>query len=82
MLAGDYTTCLTSLMRYPTGIDISFVIEHALHLKDPQKHPPPAVTSFPNIPMVKLQKASQRFHLRKNMEALDISFPKSKNSKR
>lgn len=52
LLSGDYTTCMTYLMRYPGAVDISYIIEHALFLRDPQKHSLPAMTSFPNPPVV------------------------------
>nr|CAD7588099.1 unnamed protein product [Timema genevievae] len=52
LLEGDYTTCLTYLMRYPGAVDITYIIEHALFLKDPQKHCVPAMTTFPNLPVV------------------------------
>ncbi|XP_063230326.1 TBC1 domain family member 5 isoform X2 [Bacillus rossius redtenbacheri] len=52
LLGGDYTTCLTYLMHYPGAVDISYIIEHALFLKDPQKHCAPAMTTFPNLPAV------------------------------
>jgi TBC1 domain family protein 5 len=36
VLSGDYTTCMTYLMRYPGAVDITYIIEHALFLRDPQ----------------------------------------------
>jgi hypothetical protein len=36
VLSGDYTTCMTCLMRYPGAVDISYIIEYALFLMDPQ----------------------------------------------
>lgn len=38
VLNGDYTTCLTHLMKYPGNIDISLVIRYAMHIKSPQTH--------------------------------------------
>ncbi|KDR24084.1 TBC1 domain family member 5 isoform X2 [Zootermopsis nevadensis] len=52
LLNGDYTTCMTYLMRYPGAVDITYIIEHALFLRDPQKYCLPAMTSFPKLPMV------------------------------
>ncbi|XP_069675609.1 TBC1 domain family member 5 [Periplaneta americana] len=52
LLSGDYTTCMTYLMRYPGAVDITYIIEHALFLRDPQRHCSPAMTSFPNLPKV------------------------------
>ncbi|XP_066994903.2 TBC1 domain family member 5 [Anabrus simplex] len=52
LLSGDYTTCLTYLMRYPGAVDITYIIEHALYLKDPMKYCQPAMTSFPHLPVV------------------------------
>ncbi|KAL0271183.1 UNVERIFIED_CONTAM: hypothetical protein PYX00_008359 [Menopon gallinae] len=56
LLAGDYTTCLTNLMRYPNGVDVMFVIEYALHLMNPALYPAPAVTSFVNKPVTLITK--------------------------
>ncbi|XP_049945883.1 TBC1 domain family member 5 [Schistocerca serialis cubense] len=52
LLSSDYTACLTYLMRYPGAVDISYIIDHALHLKDPDKYSEPAITSFPTLPNV------------------------------
>lgn len=52
LLSSDYTACLTYLMRYPGAVDISYIIDHALHLKDPDKYSEPAITSFPTLPTV------------------------------
>ena len=35
VLEGDYTTCMTFLMRYPGAVDITYIIENALFLRDP-----------------------------------------------
>lgn len=43
ILNSDYTTCLMHLMRYPGAVDITFIIEHALYLKDNQKYSRPEV---------------------------------------
>ncbi|GLH13786.1 TBC1 domain family member 5 [Gryllus bimaculatus] len=50
LLDSDYTTCLMHLMRYPGAVDITFIIEHALYLKDHQKYNRPVCTSFPPLP--------------------------------
>ncbi|XP_035775583.1 TBC1 domain family member 5-like [Anopheles albimanus] len=42
LIYSDYTTCLSYLMRYPTNIDISLVIRHALHMKSPKTYERPA----------------------------------------
>ncbi|XP_055605777.1 TBC1 domain family member 5-like isoform X2 [Uranotaenia lowii] len=36
LIYSDYTTCLTFLMRYPTNVDVSLIIRHALHMKSPK----------------------------------------------
>ncbi|XP_052866382.1 TBC1 domain family member 5 isoform X2 [Anopheles cruzii] len=41
LIYSDYTTCLSYLMRYPTNIDISLVIRHALHMKSPKLYERP-----------------------------------------
>ncbi|KAL1140364.1 hypothetical protein AAG570_000296, partial [Ranatra chinensis] len=35
LLSSDYTSCLNLLMRYPASVDISYIIEYALYLKNP-----------------------------------------------
>ncbi|KAF4516977.1 hypothetical protein B566_EDAN005579 [Ephemera danica] len=52
LLAGDYTTCLTYLMRYPGAVDITYIIEFSLYLKYPEKYCEPATVSFPNLPVI------------------------------
>uniref|UniRef100_A0A8D8P613 TBC1 domain family member 5 n=1 Tax=Culex pipiens TaxID=7175 RepID=A0A8D8P613_CULPI len=42
LIYSDYTTCLTYLMRYPTNVDISLIIKHALHMKAPKIYERPA----------------------------------------
>ncbi|XP_055630229.1 TBC1 domain family member 5 isoform X2 [Toxorhynchites rutilus septentrionalis] len=37
LIYSDYTTCLTYLMRYPSNVDVSLVIRHALHMKSPKQ---------------------------------------------
>ncbi|XP_054279951.1 TBC1 domain family member 5-like isoform X1 [Macrosteles quadrilineatus] len=49
LLISDYTSCLTMLMRYPGTMDISCIIDHALHLKNPQSYKQPTQTAFPNL---------------------------------
>jgi len=36
VLSGDYTTCMTYLMRYPGAVDITYIIDYALYLRDEQ----------------------------------------------
>jgi len=36
VLSGDYTTCMTYLMRYPGTVDITYIIDYALYLRDEQ----------------------------------------------
>lgn len=36
VLAGDYTTCLKFLMRYPASADVQYIIQLALHLRNPK----------------------------------------------
>lgn len=47
MLAGDYNSCLSTLMRYPSGVNVNYIIKYALHLKNPQKY------HCPNASLVK-----------------------------
>ncbi|XP_053695648.1 TBC1 domain family member 5 [Sabethes cyaneus] len=42
LIYSDHTTCLTYLMQYPTNVDISLVIRHALHMKSPKIYERPA----------------------------------------
>lgn len=41
LLAGDYTTCLKFLMRYPAAADVQYIIQLALHLRNPKQYPRP-----------------------------------------
>lgn len=53
LLSGDYATCLGYLMRYPTVADVHYIIDMALHLRDPRKHPKPTAYNNPmHIPTV------------------------------
>lgn len=46
LLTGDYTTCLKFLMRYPAAADVQYIIQLALHLRNPKQHPrPPGYSS-------------------------------------
>ncbi|XP_042875474.1 TBC1 domain family member 5-like isoform X4 [Penaeus japonicus] len=46
LLLGDYTTCLKFLMRYPAAADVQYIIQLALHLRNPKQHPrPPGYSS-------------------------------------
>ncbi|XP_063607723.1 TBC1 domain family member 5-like isoform X4 [Penaeus indicus] len=46
LLMGDYTTCLKFLMRYPAAADVQYIIQLALHLRNPKQHPrPPGYSS-------------------------------------
>ncbi|KAK7077787.1 hypothetical protein SK128_022846, partial [Halocaridina rubra] len=40
-LGGDYTTCLKFLMRYPASADVQFIIQLALHLRNPKLYARP-----------------------------------------
>jgi len=42
LLSSDYATCLGYLMRYPMVTDVHYIIDMALHLRDPKLHPRPA----------------------------------------
>ncbi|XP_073984520.1 TBC1 domain family member 5 isoform X4 [Rhodnius prolixus] len=46
LLTSDYTASLTNLMRYPTTVDISNIIEYALHLKNPKRYKAPSKFYF------------------------------------
>lgn len=48
LLTGDYSQCMGYLMRYPTVPDVHYVIDMALHLKDPM------VRNFQIIPVLYL----------------------------
>lgn len=39
IISSDHIECLSYLMRYPPGMDVSTIIEHALHLKYPHLYP-------------------------------------------
>uniref|UniRef100_A0A8D9DYU4 TBC1 domain family member 5 n=1 Tax=Cacopsylla melanoneura TaxID=428564 RepID=A0A8D9DYU4_9HEMI len=39
VISSDHIECLSYLMRYPPGIDVNSIIEHALHLKYPNLYP-------------------------------------------
>ncbi|KAK6617487.1 hypothetical protein RUM44_005075 [Polyplax serrata] len=41
LLYGDYNTCLSILMKYPVGVDISWIISYVLHLKDSSRYAAP-----------------------------------------
>uniref|UniRef100_A0A0P4WL95 Rab-GAP TBC domain-containing protein n=1 Tax=Scylla olivacea TaxID=85551 RepID=A0A0P4WL95_SCYOL len=41
LLSGDYTTCLKFLMRYPAAADVQYIIQLALHLRNPKQYPRP-----------------------------------------
>uniref|UniRef100_A0A1A9WMJ3 Rab-GAP TBC domain-containing protein n=1 Tax=Glossina brevipalpis TaxID=37001 RepID=A0A1A9WMJ3_9MUSC len=41
ILLSDYTTCLTYLMRYPSNVDVSLILRHALHMQMPKKYDRP-----------------------------------------
>ncbi|KAK3865498.1 hypothetical protein Pcinc_028894 [Petrolisthes cinctipes] len=55
LLAGDYTTCLKFLMRYPASADVQYIIQLALHLRNPKQYPRPpgySSTATQHIPTV------------------------------
>lgn len=65
LLAGDYTTCLTHLMKYPSNVDITLVIRYAMHIKSPQLYECPAVAFLPKpsrrlMPQQPTQSAARR----------------------
>lgn len=41
LLSSDYATCLSYLMRYPAVTDVQYIVDEALHMRDPQKYPKP-----------------------------------------
>ncbi|XP_023222366.1 TBC1 domain family member 5-like [Centruroides sculpturatus] len=70
LLTGDYTTCLKHLMKYPSISDVNYVIELALHLRDPVKYSRPVGNSL------KVTTA-----LSGNRNSLHNTLPKSYSSK-
>lgn len=50
-MSGDYTTSLTYLMKYPSNVDISLIIRHALHIQSPDQYErPTSVFVTPTTP--------------------------------
>ncbi|GAB6028536.1 TBC1 domain, member 5 [Chamberlinius hualienensis] len=45
LLCDDYATCLSYLMRFPPASDVHFIIDMALHLREPYKYERPATSS-------------------------------------
>ncbi|XP_076045513.1 TBC1 domain family member 5 isoform X2 [Oratosquilla oratoria] len=46
ILNGDYTSCLNYLMRYPAAADVHYIVQVALHLRNPKKfHRPPGYSA-------------------------------------
>ena len=41
VLKEDYNTCLCTLMKYPNGVNVNWIMAYVLHLKDPKKYPVP-----------------------------------------
>uniref|UniRef100_T1JG27 Rab-GAP TBC domain-containing protein n=1 Tax=Strigamia maritima TaxID=126957 RepID=T1JG27_STRMM len=41
LLSSDYASCLTCLMKYPAVADVQYIMEVALHLRDPNNNPKP-----------------------------------------
>ncbi|KNC30655.1 hypothetical protein FF38_11718 [Lucilia cuprina] len=58
LLLSDYTTCLTYLMRYPTNVDISLILRHALYMQMPKKYDRPT-NAFVYFNMPSINRASQ-----------------------
>lgn len=42
LLNSDYAKCLSYLMKYPAGRNVTYILQLALHLKDPKKYLRPA----------------------------------------
>ncbi|XP_055526871.1 TBC1 domain family member 5 [Wyeomyia smithii] len=54
LVFSDHTTCLTYLMQYPTNVDISLIIRHALHMKSPKIYErPPGAMIYVSSPSAK-----------------------------
>ncbi|XP_037806755.1 TBC1 domain family member 5 [Lucilia sericata] len=58
LLLSDYTTCLTYLMRYPTNVDISLILRHALYMQMPKKYDRPT-NAFVYFNMPSINRANQ-----------------------
>eukprot|EP00042_Codosiga_hollandica_P054996 m.757957 g.757957 ORF g.757957 m.757957 type:complete len:778 (-) comp59028_c0_seq3:71-2404(-) len=57
LLRGDYSDCLRRLMKFPPVGDVRFIVEQALHIRDPEHFPPPpneretlVLTEAPPVP--------------------------------
>ncbi|KAL3241444.1 hypothetical protein MRX96_002561 [Rhipicephalus microplus] len=46
LLNSDYAKCLSYLMKYPAGRNVTYILQLALHLKDPKKYPRPGEQDF------------------------------------
>lgn len=42
LLNADYAQCLSYLMKYPAGRKVTYILQLALHMKDPKKYTKPA----------------------------------------
>ncbi|CAN7983346.1 unnamed protein product [Ixodes hexagonus] len=42
LLSADYAQCLSYLMKYPAGRKVTYILQLALHMKDPKKYTKPA----------------------------------------
>ncbi|GLV40978.1 TBC1 domain family member 5 [Carabus blaptoides fortunei] len=83
LLDGDYTACLMLLMRYPANVDVTYVIEYALHLQNPQIYlKPPIKTEI--IAYVNVQKKRNETHTDHNYvnkhKFISVVKPKSTSS--
>lgn len=46
LLNSDYAKCLSYLMKYPAGRNVTYILQLALHLKDPKKYLKPGEQEF------------------------------------
>lgn len=46
LLNSDYAKCLSYLMKYPAGRNVTYILQLALHLKDPKKYLKPVEQEF------------------------------------
>uniref|UniRef100_A0A131YT10 Ypt/rab specific gtpase activating protein gyp6 n=1 Tax=Rhipicephalus appendiculatus TaxID=34631 RepID=A0A131YT10_RHIAP len=46
LLNSDYAKCLSYLMKYPAGRNVTYILQLALHLKDPKKYLRPGEQDF------------------------------------
>lgn len=68
MLHNDYTTCLTYLMKYPSNVDINFILKHALYMYFPKP-----------VPVKPVALSGQVKYQKKQMKP-STSLPRSRNN--